>query len=56
MGSSMADLEIAVGIKEVRRLIAEANPSQSGKFMTIHVPGWEKAEGPNQYPGGEVPW
>ena len=56
MGSSYADLDVEVGIKEVRRIINEADPGKNGKFMNIHVPGWEKADGPNQYDGAELPW
>lgn len=37
-------------------MVQKARPAQNGKFFNIHVPGWERAEGLNQYDGEEVPW
>jgi hypothetical protein len=37
-------------------IVQKASPEQNGRFVNIHVPGWEEAKGNNQYPGGEVPW
>jgi hypothetical protein len=37
-------------------IVQRANPEQNGKFVNIHVPGWEKAGGRIQYHGGEIPW
>lgn len=56
MGSEYADLPVEVGVKEFVRIMLQSGPESNGKFFNIHVPGWENAEGPNQYPGGEVPW
>jgi hypothetical protein len=56
MGSSHADLEVNVGVEATLKVILDASPKVNGKFLNIHVPGWEKAEGPNQYDGLEVPW
>lgn len=56
LGSSYADLPVETGAEKVVDIVKKASPEQNGKFVTIHVPGWEKAEGNNQYPGGEVPW
>ena len=56
LGSSYADLEVETGVRAVLQLILGVTPEMNGKFLNIHVPGWEKAAGPNQYDGGEVPW
>ncbi|KAJ5893317.1 Short-chain dehydrogenase/reductase SDR [Penicillium taxi] len=56
LGSSYADLPVETGAEKVMDIVQKANTEQNGKYLTIHVPGWEYAEGINQYPGGEVPW
>ena len=56
LGSSYADLEVESGVRAVLQLVLGATPAMNGKFLNIHVPGWEKATGLNQYDGGEVPW
>lgn len=56
LGSQYADLDVSVGAKEVRRIVLDADTSDNGKFRNILVPGWENADGPNRYDGGEVPW
>ncbi|KAJ5667691.1 Short-chain dehydrogenase/reductase SDR [Penicillium maclennaniae] len=56
LGSSYADLPVETGAEKVLDIIQKVTPEQNGKFVNIHVPGWEEAEGKNQYPGGEVPW
>ncbi|PHH90095.1 hypothetical protein CDD83_4552 [Cordyceps sp. RAO-2017] len=56
MGSEAADLDVEVGVKGVRDLILGANSKMNGKFHNISVPGWEHADGPNQYNGKELPW
>ncbi|GFF48024.1 C-factor [Aspergillus udagawae] len=55
-GGSRADLPPATGAKAVLDIIQKATPSQNGKFLNIHVPGWEENKGLNQYDGKEVPW
>lgn len=30
--------------------------ANNGKFMNIHVPGWERSEGINEYNSGEILW
>jgi hypothetical protein len=30
--------------------------SDSGRFVDIHVPGWEDVDGPNKYDGGDIPF
>lgn len=51
-----ADLEVDVGAREVVRIISEASEKDNGRFLNIHVPGWENASGPNQYDGKDPPW
>lgn len=56
MGGSRADLPAAQGAEAVVRIMDDATTAQNGKFLNIHVPGWDKHEGANQYDGKEVPW
>lgn len=37
-------------------LINSHGTESSGKFLNIHVPGWEENEGMNRYYGKMVPW
>lgn len=55
LGSSYADLEPDVGVKEVLRIMNEATPKQNGQFLNIKVPGWEDKH-PAYYNGNGVPW
>ncbi|KAL8649804.1 MAG: hypothetical protein Q9210_004182 [Variospora velana] len=54
LGGDNADLDVEVGVSELKRIILQSTKAQNGKFLNIHVPGQEKAWG--QYDGGEVPW
>ncbi|KAJ5548265.1 hypothetical protein N7513_005499 [Penicillium frequentans] len=56
LGSSRADLPVEVGAEKVVDIMQKTGPPQNGKLINIHVPGWENAPGPNQYPGGEAAW
>ncbi|EAW25640.1 putative short chain oxidoreductase (CsgA) [Aspergillus fischeri NRRL 181] len=56
MGGSRADLPPATGAQAVLDIVQKATPSQNGKVLNIHVPGWEENEGLNQYDGKGVPW
>lgn len=56
LGSQYADLEPEVGVKDVKRIILEANSSQNGKFFNIRVPGWENNEQNKRYAGEEIPF
>ncbi|KAH1613651.1 hypothetical protein KXX31_004426 [Aspergillus fumigatus] len=56
MGGSRADLPPATGAQGVLDIVQKTTPSQNGKALNIHVPGWEENEGLNQYDGKEVPW
>ena len=42
----MADLEVDVGVKATLDIILSAGPKDTGRFRTIHVPGWENVKGP----------
>lgn len=35
---------------------SQNNTVEYGKFFNVRVPGWERAEGLNQYDGAEAPW
>ena len=56
MGSPYADLEVETGVQAVVKIILEADPEVNGKFLNVRISGWEEANGPNQYDGGEIPW
>ncbi|KAJ5087149.1 hypothetical protein N7456_010765 [Penicillium angulare] len=56
LGSERADLPVEVGAEKTVDIIQSTGPHQNGKFLNIHVAGWENAPGPNQYPGGESGW
>ncbi|XHG05982.1 hypothetical protein AWENTII_009194 [Aspergillus wentii] len=55
-GGSRADLTPETGAEAVVKTIQNATPAENGRFFNIHVPGWEKHDGLNQYNGSEVPW
>ena len=54
LGGQHADLDVEVGVTELKRIILESSKAQNGKCLNIRVPGQEKALG--QYDGGEIPW
>ncbi|KAF7125439.1 hypothetical protein CNMCM5793_001617 [Aspergillus hiratsukae] len=56
LGGPRADLTPATGAEAVLDIVQKATPSQNGKFLNIHVPGWEENEGWNRYDGKDVPW
>ncbi|KAL3483951.1 hypothetical protein BJX62DRAFT_219405 [Aspergillus germanicus] len=56
LGGPHADLPVEVGTKEVLRYLKEAGPTFNGRFLNIHVPGWENAPGSNRYDGKDAPW
>jgi len=49
-------LPVEVGAKATLDKIIGAGKEQNGQFLDIHVEGWEKKEGPNQYDGANPPW
>ncbi|KAL0263381.1 hypothetical protein SLS55_002361 [Diplodia seriata] len=56
LGGSTADLTIEQGSKAVTDIVFRVGKEETGKFFNIHVPGWEHAEGINQYDGANPPW
>ncbi|KAL4998383.1 hypothetical protein BDV10DRAFT_167429 [Aspergillus recurvatus] len=56
MGGEYADLSVETGAEQVLKYVKGAEKELNGRFLDIHVPGWENAPGPNQYAGGDVPW
>lgn len=56
MGGEAADLPVETGVEAVIKIVKNASQEQNGRFLNIHVPGWENNPGRNQYDGKEVPW
>ncbi|CAG7974278.1 unnamed protein product [Penicillium olsonii] len=56
LGSARAHLSVETGAEKVLEVIQRVTPDQNGKFFNIHIPGWEAAEGADQYDGKEIPW
>ncbi|RJE20294.1 short chain oxidoreductase CsgA [Aspergillus sclerotialis] len=56
LGGKTADLSVEQSSQAVLDIIFRATTAENGKFFNVRVPGWEKAEGLNQYDGAEVPW
>lgn len=64
LGSSYADLDVAVGAKATLDLLRKATKEDSGRFLNIKVEGWEHGKpgaekgegGPNVYDGVDAPW
>ncbi|KAL9611165.1 MAG: hypothetical protein Q9167_004187 [Letrouitia subvulpina] len=54
LGGGGADFDVEVGVTELKRIILGSSKDKNGKFLNIHVPGYENAHG--HYDGGEVPW
>ncbi|KAI3007358.1 hypothetical protein CBS147346_3167 [Aspergillus niger] len=56
LGGDRADITAEQSVQGLLDIIVPATHADNGKFFNIRVPGWEKAEGLNQYDGAEVPW
>ncbi|PYI06005.1 short chain oxidoreductase [Aspergillus sclerotiicarbonarius CBS 121057] len=56
MGGSGADLPVEMGSEATLDVVFKTGREGNGRFFNIHVPGWEKNPGLNQYDGGELPW
>lgn len=56
LGGPSADLTIEQGSKAVTDIIFRVSEKETGTFINVHVPGWEKAPGINQYDGENPPW
>ncbi|KAL4976243.1 hypothetical protein BDW66DRAFT_159806 [Aspergillus desertorum] len=56
MGGAHADLPVETGAEKVLDYVKSGGKELNGRFLDIHVPGWENAPGTNQYLGGDAPW
>lgn len=56
LGGATADLTINQSATAVLDIVFRAGKEDNGKFFNIRVPGWEKAQGLNQYDGAQPPW
>ena len=54
LGTDHADLDVDVGVAEVKRIILESGEEQNGKFLNVNVPGVEKPW--DKYEGEEIDW
>jgi hypothetical protein len=56
MGGEWAQLDVETSIKGVLDIVDKDVAEINGKFLKIHIPGMENAEGFHQYDGAEMPW
>ncbi|KAK7219670.1 hypothetical protein V2G26_007673 [Clonostachys chloroleuca] len=56
IGGDNADLDVGTAAKATLDVIVRSSPESNGKFLNIHVPGWENSPGLNQYEGGQPSW
>ncbi|KAF3482005.1 short chain oxidoreductase [Arthroderma uncinatum] len=56
LGGAQADLTPSQSATAVLDIVSNISKTDNGKFFNILVSGWEKAAGPNQYDGAQVPW
>ncbi|PYH30041.1 SDR family oxidoreductase [Aspergillus neoniger CBS 115656] len=56
LGGERADITAEQSVQGLLDIIVPATQEDNGKFFNIRVPGWEQAEGLNQYDGEVVPW
>lgn len=57
LGGEYADLSVEEAVPANLDRIVKAKKEETGKFLNIHVKGWEKNEkGPNSYDGKTLPW
>ncbi|PWY75230.1 short-chain dehydrogenase-like protein [Aspergillus sclerotioniger CBS 115572] len=55
MVTDIADLDVSTGASTELDVLSCLGAHINGKFLNVHVPGWEQAEGLHQYDGGELP-
>lgn len=55
-GGPYADLDAETGAKAVLDLLSRDKEALNGKFLNIHVPGWEETKGQHKYDGLEIEW
>lgn len=53
-GKDIADLTPDQSIKGILETVDKIDAKDTGKFLTIKVPGWENSE--KQYDGSVRPW
>lgn len=53
-GKDVADLTPDESIKGILETVDKIDAKDTGKFLTIKVPGWENSE--KQYDGSVRPW
>ncbi|CAG9953293.1 unnamed protein product [Clonostachys rosea f. rosea IK726] len=56
IGGDNADLDVGTAARATLDVIVRSGPDLNGKFLNIHVPGWENSPGLNQYEGGQPAW
>ncbi|KAF2138181.1 uncharacterized protein K452DRAFT_235146 [Aplosporella prunicola CBS 121167] len=56
LGGEAADLTIEQSTKSITDILARVDAKDNAKFFNVHVPGWEHADGLNQYDGACPPW
>ncbi|KAH8692888.1 hypothetical protein BGW36DRAFT_385417 [Talaromyces proteolyticus] len=54
--NSHADLPVGTGVEKVLENAKKVGQEGNGRFLNIHVPGWEKNPGLHQYDGKDLPW
>ena len=55
-GGPYADLDAETGAEAVLALLSRDREALNGKFLNIHVPGWEETKGLHKYDGLEIEW
>jgi hypothetical protein len=58
LGGQIADLEVEEASSAIAERLHRAGRQESGKFLNIHVKGWENSKPGkhNYYDGKELPW
>jgi NAD(P)-dependent dehydrogenase (short-subunit alcohol dehydrogenase family) len=51
-----ADLPVGTGVGQILEIAKKTGPEGNGRFLNIHVPGWEDKPGLHQYDGKDLPW
>ncbi|KAL3702987.1 hypothetical protein TMatcc_010174 [Talaromyces marneffei ATCC 18224] len=51
-----ADLPVGTGVGQILEIARRTGQEGNGRFLNIHVPGWEDKPGLHQYDGKDLPW
>jgi hypothetical protein len=51
-----ADLPVGTGVSQILHIAKTSGQEANGRFLNIHVPGWENSPGLHQYDGKDLPW